>query len=274
MICKPESKFSKKLTAFCIEKEDFDPHLLGIVLHIIADTWSHQGFSGMLSKVNNIQILETTIKKAEKEDTSNKTGWQKFLAGAAKFFAEVSKSIVLDNLTVGHAEAETYPDLPWIDWKYKTFKSEDVDLKNVDICMSAINEIEVILKKVISKFPDIKSKEVTKLIPIKTIKEKFTSIIEVEGEDRHNSWLTTLLHENYSEKPVYINFEKEEKPVGLIGYHKGATQVKTFVLDMISNEIFVKGYYAKNTALKLFIFCARGGVILTPPYYDFFYLPP
>ena len=42
-----------------------DPIKLGITLHAYADTFSHQGFSGILSKVNDVEELATSNKIEE-----------------------------------------------------------------------------------------------------------------------------------------------------------------------------------------------------------------
>ena len=67
---------------------------LGLTLHSYADTWSHQGFSGIHSPFNDIKSLK-----------SKKYGeWDSVSYGYRP--------------DIGHAEADDYPDITNLEWKY------------------------------------------------------------------------------------------------------------------------------------------------------------
>jgi len=51
--CKKESKIIKSIVEEAVNSAD--PIKLGITLHAYADTFSHQGFSGIVSKVNDVE---------------------------------------------------------------------------------------------------------------------------------------------------------------------------------------------------------------------------
>jgi len=83
---------------------------LGMVLHAWADTFSHQGFSGLLSKVNDIdqvQILNGSGIVIDKF---------KFILKWLK--DAVSKEFDLLIPAYGHGQAMIYPDLPYLIWRY------------------------------------------------------------------------------------------------------------------------------------------------------------
>ncbi|HVJ48839.1 DUF6765 family protein [Desulfitobacterium sp.] len=86
---------------------------LGIVLHVYADTFSHQGFSGMLSKVNDIKNCEASNKKP-----------LGLLDRTLKIFKQLGQEKYenyFDHImpAYGHGQALDYPDLPYLVWSYE-----------------------------------------------------------------------------------------------------------------------------------------------------------
>jgi len=80
---------------------------LGIALHTFADTWAHQGFSGIHSSQHN-DIENIAIMKNGK--------WEKL-----NLFEQFEHNILPD---IGHAEAHSYPDLSFLKWKYTYAKTK------------------------------------------------------------------------------------------------------------------------------------------------------
>jgi len=83
---------------------------LGIVLHAYADTFSHQGFSGLLSKVNDIEQVQVL----------NGSG---IVVDKFKFILKWLKDAVSEQFDLlipayGHGQAMVYPDLPYLAWQY------------------------------------------------------------------------------------------------------------------------------------------------------------
>ena len=96
-------------------------HLLGIALHVLADTWSHQGFIGLTRPENEVEDL-----KIEGED---------------KGFLDVLKDELYDLIpNTGHAEALTIPDEPYRRWSYRDFRGNFHAIDNVERCISAARE--------------------------------------------------------------------------------------------------------------------------------------
>ena len=136
--CKGEN-FTKKLR--CVEEspvilkiltdvfQEGDLIKLGIVLHAYADTFSHQGFSGMVSKVNDIQrceaksqvskgLIDRTIKFVKQLNQDRfETYFDRFMPA------------------YGHGQALDYPDLPYLEWSYEYDDSDEFEgyYKNVQI---------------------------------------------------------------------------------------------------------------------------------------------
>lgn len=85
-------------------------HLLGIISHVIQDTYSHYGFSGVASDLNEID--QTSL---EALNTARLSGYvsrkvDTFFERVAASFAEASR--------LGHAGAATFPDRPYLEWNF------------------------------------------------------------------------------------------------------------------------------------------------------------
>ena len=109
--CKEDSEVIKNIINKALEQPD--PIKLGIVLHAYADTFSHQDFSGLLSKVNDIQGC--------KPISDLPLDWRDIAYKIGKFFV---KKDMMDKLldkglpAYGHGQAACLPDLPYLTWEY------------------------------------------------------------------------------------------------------------------------------------------------------------
>jgi hypothetical protein len=126
---------------------------LGIVLHAYADTYSHQGFSGLLSKVNDIKDCEIKNRSGRILDTLPVAArWLKI-----KFFELIDEVIP----AYGHAQALSYPDLPYLCWAFSYDPTDDFDekcepsstIKNADRFRAAFKSIREILEKFLERHP-------------------------------------------------------------------------------------------------------------------------
>jgi hypothetical protein len=117
--CSEDSPVIKKIMRDALKEKDLIR--LGVALHAFADTYSHQGFSGLLSKVNDIRDLtaETRI-PWELSDQIAKV--VRFFTGGRKHRFDRLMDAALP--AYGHAQALEYPDFPYIKWSYKYDKSK------------------------------------------------------------------------------------------------------------------------------------------------------
>ena len=128
--CKEESPVVLDLLQD-VGRED-DLIKLGIVLHAYADTFSHQGFSGMLSRVNDIKNCVAKTKA----DMSLIDRIVNFL----KLFGEEKFEQYFDRIMpgYGHCQALEFPDIPHLVWSYRydcsdqfngSYKTVEIDNK-------------------------------------------------------------------------------------------------------------------------------------------------
>jgi hypothetical protein len=103
-ITKPDSEFAGQIVQIALEDKD-SPQILrlcriGVALHTYADTWAHENFSGRENDENNVESIYH-----KKDGRWHHLTWE---------------NLYLDFLPeIGHAEADHFPDYPFLTWKYK-----------------------------------------------------------------------------------------------------------------------------------------------------------
>lgn len=115
--CKEESLIILDILKDALKEDNLVK--LGMVMHSYADTFSHQGFSGMLSKVNALNNCKVeairSLRLIERfPDFLKDLGKEKF----EKYFDKVMPAY-------GHAQAMDFPDLPYLVWSYEYDHSDD-----------------------------------------------------------------------------------------------------------------------------------------------------
>lgn len=129
-VTQPGSPFAKLLLRKAAEEENNKRRLcrIGVALHMFADTWAHQNFSGRASKDEN---------GVEDVELWEESGWEKDL-----FTDDVIDALIdLFAIETGHAEAGALPDLSFIKWKYKKRSGEQVERDNPQIWLEASRTI-------------------------------------------------------------------------------------------------------------------------------------
>ena len=157
--CKQESIVIKKILEAVLE--DGDPIKLGIVLHAYADTFSHQGFSGLLSKVNDINDCKT--------DSKIPWSFSDLAARGFRWFTKDRFDKLFDSAmpAYGHGQAMEFPDLPFVTWSYyydysdefsTTYKYSE-EIKNTDRFTAAFQGITGYLMQFLEKYPEHREKD-------------------------------------------------------------------------------------------------------------------
>ncbi|OEU69600.1 MAG: hypothetical protein BA863_11875 [Desulfovibrio sp. S3730MH75] len=123
--CIKDSEIANKMVANHINKTDkkFYIALLGVTAHVYADTFSHYGFSGLSSDINNINI--PTIELAPDSSNFFDETITKVKAGTAEILSGF----------LGHGGVATYPDWPFLEWEFDYENGEKNSRKNLDTFM-------------------------------------------------------------------------------------------------------------------------------------------
>ena len=101
---------------------------LGVVAHCLADTFSHQGFSGVSSPLN--KVVASTIAVHNTDPVIRDLLGDKLAAFLTKHgdqggLARILASETIEAITgaVGHGAVATYPDEPYLKWEYRQEES-------------------------------------------------------------------------------------------------------------------------------------------------------
>jgi len=105
----------------------YSRHLLGIILHAYADTWSHQNFMGMPNSMNKASELRVQ-----------------------------EKNIYIYKLAplLGHAQTGSTPDDPTLEWEYMNYQGTLQHITNHDRALDAARHCHTVLSQFIDKFED------------------------------------------------------------------------------------------------------------------------
>lgn len=178
IVCTPNSPIAQEMVRDAILEQDraYGLHRLGVTMHVYADTWAHQNFAGVLHDVNEVE---------DAEEIDNCGVFPKGLAG---FLRDA-----LDNAIppLGHGRAQTFPDMPFLKWKYENGRKETIIRDNTKDFLEAADHMCIAMKRYKAKNPNA---SVTGLSSDtrQQIEEMFTTIIIEDGEKRHQKWLEAI----------------------------------------------------------------------------------
>ncbi len=107
--------------------------LMGIMAHVYADTFSHYGFSGVSSRENKVdeKSFKLDVKNKEMKDYIRGKYINFLKKYGPKFLIEnyrtiVSQGVSLATGALGHGAVGTYPDRPFLKWKF-TYEKNNKD---------------------------------------------------------------------------------------------------------------------------------------------------
>ena len=195
MTCKPGGPVLQEIKDRAIAEDDLVK--LGIVLHAWADSYSHQGFSGLLSKPNDIKELRADSKVYLSKGIYTST----LIVWFRRDILKRNFDNIFDRLVppYGHAQALHYPDEPYIKkWFYKYdendifYKGHKIPVRNnIEIYGKAFESITSILKQYLEKHPVHKEKNFSYLTPSTELYDIL--FLRKNVEKREKKWIKKLL---------------------------------------------------------------------------------
>lgn len=195
LVCKPDSHVAKDMVASCIATRDkrYGLHRLGITMHVLADTFAHQGFAGINHKINEVEIL--------KEDNKKPDG---LIGRIADYFGDlfdkVANTVVSEALPLGHGPALTCPDMPFLKWTYKNGHGTEIDRDNTSIFMDAVHALHKAMVCFKRNDPDHSLLDDEKISDqdIANIRKNFETFTDEEGEDRNEKWIESIANGDFT----------------------------------------------------------------------------
>jgi len=187
--CRPNSRVAQDMLAECLRQKNMPNALyrLGVTMHVFADTWAHQGFAGIKHEQNKVFYCD-----------DNETSTH--LADRIKDFFEDS----LDNVTrqfpdkllpLGHGAVLTYPDLPFLQWEYKTIQGQLIKRDNTAIFLDAINHIFIYLQQFLGVSKPVELPP----IHMKKFQELLSKFDDKNGDTRHQQWMEAIKESAFGE---------------------------------------------------------------------------
>ncbi|GLS91053.1 hypothetical protein GCM10007916_21210 [Psychromonas marina] len=210
LICKPDSYIARDMLKSMLGDKDknYSLHRLGITLHVYADTFAHQGFSGVNHKVNEVTDLSSG--KAEKDDS---------------FIEKMKNFFVSTMFPLGHGASLSHPDKPFLSWSYIDGNGRAVQRDNHQIFCDAADAMCRVVQCYIAndKLMNIDKQlglSGTDKALIGNLLAEFTS---EDGDERHASWLNAISSGKFSFGAVRLEF----KPKGVGSWkHQAINQEK------------------------------------------------
>ena len=187
LICKPDSPVARDMLKACVANHDkpYAIHRLGISMHVYADTFAHQGFSGVNHKINEVNNLSSNLKKKDKS----------LLKKLLNYF-------ISESFPLGHGAALDYPDQPYLVWQYKNGekKARLIKRNNPEIFFEAVDKMcrAMYCYKIKDHAMDL---DAAPGIPAKdaiALKRLIKSINDSSGEVRHKKWLQEISKGTFS----------------------------------------------------------------------------
>jgi len=188
LVCRKNSDLAKDMVRECIRSRNQPNalHRLGITLHVYADTWAHQGFSGIDSRRNRVDYFR------DEEDEVSKKLIRKVAGYFSGHFQEELGKLVETVLPLGHGAVLSYPDLPYLRWRYRRHDGEAVERDNSAEFLEAANWLFRALcgfregNTAFEKLGEVPDAD------LETIRKCFTGFAEADGIRRHARWLEAI----------------------------------------------------------------------------------
>lgn len=195
LICKPDSPPAREMLelAFLQREKPNSLHRLGITMHVYADTWAHQGFAGVLHEVNEVDDAEET--------------------DGAGVFGDL-KSFLFDVIDdaippLGHGRANVFPDMPFLSWKYKNGRDEEILRDNTIIFCEAADALCKAMQE-FRRSNDI-NVQVTGIgdSDMKVIRQLFSDLKTEDSDERHASWLEAIAEGKFSFGKATVSYSAD-----------------------------------------------------------------
>ena len=197
IICRPNSPVARQMVKNAIleKNREYALYRFGVVMHVYADTWAHQGFAGVMHRVNEVEDAVET--------------------GGSGTFGKDLKTFLRDILDdtippLGHGRATIFPDMPFLKWKYTNGNGELIVRNNTAEFCKAAQAMFNAMRRFRVGDPSLPSKRIPGK-DMQQIRSLFKNIKEEDGSKRHGQWLTAIKEGRFSFGPESITYAARGK---------------------------------------------------------------
>lgn len=169
--------------------EPYALHLLGIVTHVIQDTYAHYGFSGVASDLNLVD--QSSLKLLNVSDNM-----ADYISDKLDGFWDRLSGFVADATRLGHAGVATCPDRPYLEWEfdYEVLRSQGIDSlggprRNAESFYYACTRLHALYKAFIARDLTIRTDD-GHFDFEEGVADEIKRVLETEGkkDDRIEAW--------------------------------------------------------------------------------------
>ncbi|MDH5572323.1 MAG: hypothetical protein OEY89_11190 [Gammaproteobacteria bacterium] len=193
IVCTPDSPVAQDMVRNCIEQKHraYGLHLLGVTMHVYADTWAHQNFAGVLHIINEVE---------DAEEISNSGIFDNGLG--------IWLRDILDDAIppLGHGRANVFPDMPFLSWKYKTGKNKEITQNNTEQFCTAADKLCIAMKRHKLGNADAAVTGIDQQ-DMGRIRNLFTGTRIKDGDERHRVWLQAIADGEFSFGREQLGYE-------------------------------------------------------------------
>jgi hypothetical protein len=195
LVCARNSPVANSMLAAAIEDNDkpYSLHRLGVAMHVYADTWSHQGFAGVIDEINRL-------------DDACETGGRETIGDLQEFLCDILDASVTP---LGHACAQIFPDLPFLQWEYRNGWGQLVSRNNTDLFCEAADCMCRAMQEYRRRRAADAAVSGIGAGDMAVIRNLFETLTQQEGARRHSAWLSAIRDGAFSFGPEHISYNED-----------------------------------------------------------------
>ena len=203
IICKPNSYVAQDMVDECIRncQKENSLHRLGITLHVYADTWAHQGFAGIQNDVNSVKYLE--------DDETSQTLIEKLEEFFQDQFDKKQSRFVDGVSPLGHGAVLSYPDRPYLKWRYKNSYGNMIERNNPSDFLEAAQNMFKVMQRFLlanpaAEVPNLDQQDAEQIIQL------FQTITNSDGAIRHREWVKRINQGEFRFGSEEVHYDENE----------------------------------------------------------------
>lgn len=208
IVCTPNSIIAQEMISDCImhQEKSYALYRLGITMHVLADTYAHQGFAGIIHEQNNVS--DVTIWNDTRQSF---VGYQKKLKNFFEnLFNDITGTFIENVIPLGHGAVLTCPDRPYLKWSYTDAKGKHMTRTNSDIFVAAADEMCKVMQryKLKNASADVTGLPDTVRRDLHTL---FATIRNANTNTRHRKWLALIAQGKFGFPSVRLEYKATGK---------------------------------------------------------------
>ena len=153
-------------------------------MHVYIDTWAHYGFCGSVHKIN--RATDIKIVQNGKEEEAKKLR-ARLKNTFTNLFNDIASDFVDNVQPLGHGAVLSYPDQPYLNWKYVNGLGDIIERNNPMNYIEAVENMYRALRRYKLGDPDAYIEPMNQN-DMDLIIHNINNYTNDDGEKRHKQW--------------------------------------------------------------------------------------